>query len=240
MTYIYQTVDMSKTEKIVKTKMMLAKVKSANKQGIKLDSEVLGSGVINRDGVPRLPPDQKVVTNWPVLDLGILPDIKISDWTLSVQGLCQNPKTYQIDDLKKLGETTDTSDFHCVTGWSQYDLKWTGVLFSKIAEDCKIDPKAKYVWIEAFDNYTTNLPLSEALKYDVLVAYTVNDLPLAQQHGGPVRMITPQLWAWKGAKWIKSITFMENDKRGFWEERGYSNSAIPWLNDRYTADEPNE
>jgi DMSO/TMAO reductase YedYZ molybdopterin-dependent catalytic subunit len=231
---------MSKTEKIVKTKMMLAKIKSANKQGLKVDSTILGSGETNRDGVPRLPPDQKVVKNWPVLDLGILPDIKAEDWTLTVDGLCANPKTYSLNDLKKLGETTDTSDFHCVTGWSQYDLEWTGVLFSKIASDCQISSEAKFVWITAYDNYTTNLSLEEALKYDVLISYSVDKKPLPKEHGGPVRMITPQLWAWKGAKWIKSITFMKEDRRGFWEERGYSNSAIPWLNDRYTQDEPTE
>ncbi len=231
---------MSKTEKIVKTKMMLAKIKSANLQGVKMDSAILGSGDLNRDGVPRLPPDQKVVKNWPVLDLGILPEIKLSDWSLTVDGLCENPKTYTIDDLKKLGETTDTSDFHCVTGWSQYDMKWQGVLFSKIAADCKIQLAAKFVWIEASDNYTTNIPIEEAMKYDVLIAYNVDDKPLPKEHGGPVRMITPQLWAWKGAKWIKRITFLREDRRGFWEERGYSNSAIPWLNDRYTKDEPTE
>jgi DMSO/TMAO reductase YedYZ molybdopterin-dependent catalytic subunit len=231
---------MSKTEKIVKTKMMLAKIKSANLQGVKMDSSILGSGELNRDGVPRLPPDQKIVKNWPVLDLGILPEIKLSDWSLTVDGLCKSPKTYLIDDLKKLDETTDTSDFHCVTGWSQYDMKWQGVLFSKIAADCKALPEAKFVWIEAFDNYTTNLPIEEAMKYDVLIAYNVDDNPLPKEHGGPVRMITPQLWAWKGAKWIKRITFLREDRRGFWEERGYSNSAIPWLNDRYTKDEPSE
>lgn len=231
---------MSKTEKIVQTKMMLAKIKSANQKGVKTDSTILGSGVINRDGVPRLPPDQKVVKNWPVLDLGIKPEIKLSDWSLTVDGLCANPKTYTIETLKNLGETTDTSDFHCVTGWSQYDLQWRGVLFSKIASDCKVLDNAKYVFIEAFDNYTTNLPLTEALKSDVLIVYDVDHKPLPIEHGGPVRMITPQLWAWKGAKWIKSITFLADDRRGFWEERGYSNSAIPWLNDRYTKDEPAE
>ena len=164
----------------------------------------------------------------------------MADWRLTVNGLCQNPKTYTIDELKSLGETTDTSDFHCVTGWSQFDLKWHGVLFSKIAKDCKIKPDAKYVWIEAYDNYTTNLTLDEALKYDVMIAYNVDDNPLPREHGGPVRMITPQMWAWKGAKWIKSITFLKDDKRGFWEERGYSNSAIPWLNDRYSQDESKE
>jgi len=231
---------MSKTEKIIQTKMMLAKAKSANKQGLKTDHVILGSGPLNRDGVPRLPPDQRQVQNWPVLDMGIHPDITAEQWTLSVDGLCDRPSVFNFESLQKLPITQDTSDFHCVTGWSQFDIPWTGIRFSDLCDYCQIKPTARFVWITGYDGYTTNLPIEEAMKYDVLIAFEAQGKPLTKEHGGPVRMITPQLWAWKGTKWIKSITFMENDRRGFWEERGYSNSAIPWLNDRYTADEPKE
>ncbi len=229
-----------KTARIVKTKMMLAKVKSQNKNGIKTSEQILGSGPLNRDGVPRLPPDQKEVKNWPVLDLGHQPEIKKSDWYLEVTGLCAKTLKLSYDDLLALPQTEDQSDFHCVTGWSQFDYKWIGVRFSDIAKAAHVSSDAKFVWFEGYDNYTTNLPLEEAMKSDVLIVHTANGDPLPKEHGGPVRMITPQLWAWKGTKWIKKIEFMRTDRRGFWEERGYSNSAIPWLNDRYTADETNE
>ena len=231
----------TRTDKIVKTKMMLAKVKSQNQQGLKsADVVILGSGPLNRDGVPRLPPDQKAVKNWPVLDLGIVPEISKTDWTLELSGLCEKPQTFSFDEFLKLPQTEDTSDFHCVTGWSQYDFHWKGVRFSDLAKACKVSPDAKHVFIESYDNYSTNVTLEEAMKSDVLIVYQVNGAPLPKEHGGPVRMITPQLWAWKGAKWIKKIEFLKVDRRGFWEVRGYSNSAIPWLNDRYTADEPSE
>src|SRR2546429_8073427 len=82
--------------------------------------------------------------------------------------------------------------------------------------------------------YTTNLPLARAVEDDVLLVHTWEDAPLPREHGGPVRMITPKLYAWKGAKWIRRITFLAEDRPGFWEVRGYSNTAEPWGNDRYS------
>lgn len=224
----------------IKSKMKLAEAKAKNKQGLRNSDQIMGSGIINRDGVPRLPPEQRIVTNWPVLDLGVHPEIAINNWQLEVIGLCENPLILNFEKLKSLPMTQDISDFHCVTGWSQFDLSWKGVRFSDLAKISKVLPEAKFVYITAYDNYSTNLPLEEAMKCDVLIAYEVNNTPLPIEHGGPVRMITPQLWAWKGAKWIRSIEFLAQDKKGFWEDRGYSNSAIPWLNDRYTTDEPKD
>ena len=113
------------------------------------------------------------------------------------------------------------------------DLVWGGVRFSEIAALVQPGDEATHVMCHGYDGYTTNLPLEEALKPDVLLAHTVNGRPLPDMHGGPVRVITPQLYAWKGAKWIKRIEFMTVDRPGFWEKNGYSNSAHPWRNDRY-------
>lgn len=224
-------------KKLVEMKMRLAEARSKNREGVKASDEILGSGPLNRDGVPQLPPDQREVKNWPVLDLGIQPDLKVEDWSLKVFGECATPRSFQFQDLQKIGLVEDVSDFHCVTGWSRLGISWKGVRFKDIAEACGVHSEAQFVFVEAYDGYSTNLPLREALKADVLLVFEADGQPLAREHGGPLRMITPQLWAWKGAKWIKSIEFLKKDKPGFWEVRGYSNSAIPWLNDRYTADE---
>ena len=224
-------------ERLVKTKMQLAEARAKNKQGIKAGFEILGSGPLNKNGVPTLPPDQKAVERWPVLDLGNQPSVNQENWSLQVKGLCSKPMTFKLQDLKNLGETIDESDFHCVTGWSKLNMKWKGVRFSDLSTHCGAFEKAKFIYVEGHDGYSTNISMAEALKPDVMLVYEVDGQPLPYEHGGPVRMITPQLWAWKGAKWISAITFLEKDRRGFWEERGYSNSAIPWLNDRYTADE---
>jgi DMSO/TMAO reductase YedYZ molybdopterin-dependent catalytic subunit len=224
-------------EKLVKTKMHLAEIRSKNKQGIQTGFEILGSGPLNKNGVPTLPPDQKSVDRWPVLDLGVLPDVTAQTWKLDLKGLCDKPMTLNFEDLKKIGETIDQSDFHCVTGWSKLNMTWKGVRFSDLANFCGVQKSAKFVYVNGYDDYSTNVSMAEAMKSDVLLVYEVDGNPLPKEHGGPVRMITPQLWAWKGTKWISAITFLEKDRRGFWEDRGYSNSAIPWLNDRYTADE---
>lgn len=227
-------------EKYVRNKMQLALVKSQLQSGKNPDYKILGSGPLNRDGHPQIPPEQKSVERWPVLDLGIHPDIELKDWTLDILGLCSKPQKLNWSDLQKLPQTEDTSDFHCVTGWSKLGIRWRGVRFADIAQAAGVGPEAKHIFVRAYDDYSVNVSLSEALKYDVLLVYEADGQPLAREHGGPVRMITPQLWAWKGAKWIRSIEFLKQDRRGFWEERGYSNSAIPWLNDRYTATEQSE
>ncbi|MEZ0392205.1 MAG: molybdopterin-dependent oxidoreductase [Pseudobdellovibrionaceae bacterium] len=227
-------------EKFVKSKTDLARIRAEKKQGIQTSLEIMGSGPLNRDGVPSLPPDQREVKNWPVLDLGVHPEIELKDWKLEIKGLVQSPKIWTWEDLQKLPQVQDQSDFHCVTGWSQLGIHWRGVRFSDLALACGVSPEARFVLTTASDGYSTNLSLTEAMKEDVLLVYEANGKPLPKEHGGPIRMITPQLWAWKGAKWISGIEFLAENHPGFWEVRGYSNTAIPWLNDRYTADEQEE
>ncbi|MBK8253928.1 MAG: molybdopterin-dependent oxidoreductase [Polyangiaceae bacterium] len=190
--------------------------------------------------MPKLPVDQREVKNWPVLDLGDVPRVDTRSWTLTVDGLVQAPRTFSFEEFCALPQTEDVSDFHCVTGWSRMDNRWKGVRFVDLANLMNVAPDARHVWIEAYDvapgtriAYTTNVSLEEAVQPDVMLVHTWEGAPLAREHGGPVRMITPQLYAWKGAKWIKRITFAERDRPGFWEVRGYSNTALPWYNDRY-------
>ncbi len=202
-----------------------------------------GSGPPNRDGMPRLPVGQHAVKNWPVLDLGAQPDIDRAAWKLEVGGLVDNPVTLTWDQFAALPQADDVSDFHCVTTWTRYDNHWRGVRFRTIAELVVPRPEAAYVLCTGADvmpgsniPYTTNLPLARAIESDVLLVHTWERQPLPREHGGPVRMITPKLYAWKGTKWIRKIEFLAEDRRGFWEVRGYSNSAEPWFNDRYSTE----
>ena len=134
----------------------------------------------------------------------------------------------------ELEQVEDTSDFHCVTTWSKLGMRWLGVRFLDIAALVEPTEKASHIFVHGSDGYTTNLSLEEALKPDVLLVYQADGAPLSREHGGPVRMITPQLYAWKGAKWISGIEFLTEDRLGYWEERGYSNTARPWEDDRYS------
>ena len=202
-----------------------------------------GSGQANRHGMPKLPVGQHAVTNWPVLDLGEQPDVDLSRWALEVGGLVENPFSLTWDQFLALPQADDVSDFHCVTTWSRYDNRWRGVRFRTIAELAVPKAEARFVLCTGTDfmpgsfiPYTTNLPLARAIEDDVLLVHTWEGQPLPREHGGPCRMITPKLYAWKGTKWIRKIEFLSDDRKGFWEVRGYSNSAEPWFNDRYSTD----
>lgn len=202
-----------------------------------------GSGPANRHGMPALPVGQHEVKHWPVLDLGEQPDVPLDTWRLEVGGLVENPFTLTWDQFLALPQTDDVSDFHCVTTWSRCDNRWSGVRFKTIAELAVPRDAAAFVLCTAYDvmpgsgiPYTVNLPLARAVDDDVLLVHTWEGKPLPREHGGPCRMITPKLYAWKGAKWIRKIEFLAEDRKGFWEVRGYSNSAEPWFNDRYATD----
>src|SRR6478736_489531 len=191
----------------------------------------------------RLPPGQKLTTSFPVLDLGVQPDIPLSKWSLKLDGLVEKPTTLDWVQFHALPQVEDVSDFHCVTTWSRYDCRWRGVRFRSIAEMAVPKESARYILCTGYDfmpgtyiPYTVNLPLNRAVDDDVLLVHTWEGKPLPREHGGPVRMITPKLYAWKGAKWIRKIEFLERDQKGFWELRGYSNSAEPWFNDRYSTE----
>jgi len=198
------------------------------------DGKPMGQGAPNRHGMPQLPAGQYETQKWPVLDLGVKPDIAREKWSLVIDGACAEPATLRWDDFMALEQIVDVSDFHCVTTWSRFDLEWRGVRFADLMALVAPNDDATHVMCHGYDDYTTNVSLVEALKPDVLLVHTVDGAPLPREHGGPVRMITPQLYAWKGAKWIRRIELMVGDKRGFWEERGYSNTAHPWRNDRYS------
>lgn len=235
--------DAKKIRPLYERKQAFAERQAALRKGLFSGLTPRGTGPLNRDGMPKLPVGQREVKNWPVLDLGDLPRVDRGNWVLHVDGLVERPRSFTFEDLLALPQTEDTSDFHCVTGWSRMDNRWRGVRFADLAEAAGALETARHVLIEGYDHapgtripYTTNVSIEEAMMPDVLLVHTWEGAPLPREHGGPVRMITPQLYAWKGAKWIKRITFLAEDQRGFWEERGYSNTALPWYDDRYSHD----
>lgn len=200
-----------------------------------------GTGPLNRHGMPQLPVGQHSVTNWPVLDLGDVPDISLDSWRLEMVGRVHNPVSLTWADFMALPQTDDVSDFHCVTTWSRYDNHWRGVRMRDLAELVVPDEDARFVLFTGADfepgtktPYTTNLPIARAIEADVLLVHEWDGRPLPRDHGGPVRVITPKLYAWKGTKWVRRIEFLAKDEKGFWELRGYSNTAEPWVNDRYS------
>jgi DMSO/TMAO reductase YedYZ molybdopterin-dependent catalytic subunit len=182
----------------------------------------------------RLPPGQRQVHNFPVLDLGVRPEVTLDKWQLKIHGRVKNPVTLDWKQFLDLPRFKDVSDFHCVTTWSQFDMAWEGVAFFTIAELAKPKAEATHVFFKSYDGYSTNNPLQVCLDDDVLIAHSWNGKPLSAEHGGPARVIIPKRYAWKGAKFIREITFLDRDIRGFWEVRGYSNTADPWNEERFS------
>lgn len=210
--------------KIIRAKQTIAE------KGI---AEGKGTGMfpVARD---RLPPGQRLVQGqWPVLDLGLRPDIKPEDWKLEISGAAQ-ALSFDWQAFMKLPQTRQTTDLHCVTTWSIYDAHVEGVLWTDFMEHVRPHEDATHVLFHAYDGYTTNLPIVELNLPQVAIVHSYDGKPLTREHGGPVRMWVPHLYAWKGAKWLKGIEFLTEDRKGFWEVRGYHNHGDPWREERYS------
>jgi DMSO/TMAO reductase YedYZ molybdopterin-dependent catalytic subunit len=181
----------------------------------------------------RLPPGQHLTQGFPVLDLGIHPEFRPERWRFRVDGLVTHALDLSWDEFLALPKAEQVSDFHCVTTWSKYDVRWAGVKFRTILQRSQPDPRATHVVLACDDGYTTNVPLDELMGDDVLLAYQLEGKPVPVEHGGPMRMLVPHLYAWKSAKFMSRITFLDHDESGFWEVRGYHNHADPWKEERF-------
>lgn len=185
------------------------------------------------DGLDRLPPGQVLTRKWPVLSYERTPKRLPADWRFKVTGSVEHPFELSWEEFLALPRTTETSDFHCVTTWSRYDNTWEGIHIREILQRAKPLPEAKFVLAHSWTGYTTNMPLSALDDDDVMIILKHDGQELTAEHGGPVRLLVPKLYAYKSAKWLDGLEFLEQDNLGFWEQRGYSNSANPWQEERY-------
>ena len=189
-----------------------------------------------REKNDRLPPGQYQTEDYPVLSLGPTPDLNKDSWELKIYGLATE-SNLNWETLSRLPKEDLIKDIHCVTKWTKFDMKWQGVPFEEILN--LADPKAEvtHVIFHSADGYTTNIPIEDLKdgKAWVATAYEGKDIPA--EHGGPVRMLIPHLYFWKSAKWLTGIEFVQGDKPGFWEVRGYHNYGDPWKEQRYSFDE---
>lgn len=182
---------------------------------------------------PRLPPGQYLTKKWPVLSYERTPKFDPTTWRFTVKGLVEEPFELTWEQFLALPRVMLTADFHCVTTWSRYDNTWEGVHIRTILERARPQPEAKFVGVHSWTGYTTNLPLESLADDDVLIAIKHDGKDLEPEHGGPVRLIVPKLYAYKSAKWLDGLEFLAKDKPGFWEVRGYHNRADPWTEERY-------
>lgn len=185
------------------------------------------------DGRPRVPPGQRVIERLRPMG-GEEGDPGASKFSLKIHGEVDSPFTLSFKDLLALPNVTQKADVHCVTTWSVLDATWTGVRVAELAARAGLRKSARYLIFEAAHGYTANIPIREALKPNVLVAHRLDDEPLGRPHGAPVRSVVPDRYFWKSAKWLTGLRFVKKDEPGFWETRGYSNSADPWKEERYS------
>jgi DMSO/TMAO reductase YedYZ molybdopterin-dependent catalytic subunit len=185
----------------------------------------------------RLPPNQRLTRGWPVLHASPVPKFNPALWSFRVWGEVENEVEWTWDEFRALPSATVVSDFHCVTGWSKFDNTWEGISFKEIASRVKPAAAATHVMVHAEYGYTANLPLDALLDDDVLLAWSHDRAPLEPEHGGPLRLVVPKLYAWKSAKWVRGLRFMDHDERGYWEVRGYHNDADPFVEERYSWQE---
>jgi DMSO/TMAO reductase YedYZ molybdopterin-dependent catalytic subunit len=191
------------------------------------DAEAIVSPDTRRER--RLPPGQTRTRKWPVLDAHGTPEIDLATWRLEVDGLVERPQGWSLDEFMQLPAVKVYADFHCVTRWSRLDNIWGGVSTREFARIVGIKPAARYALAFGYDyGWSTNLPLEYFLAEDALFAWSHDGQPIAPDHGGPVRLIVPQLYAWKSAKWVKGVRFLEEDEAGFWERGGYHMRGNPW------------
>jgi DMSO/TMAO reductase YedYZ molybdopterin-dependent catalytic subunit len=202
------------------------------KQGWARDGRLL-TGTTADPAQDRLPPGQRLVRDWPVLDLGVEPNVTADKFRLDVDGLVENKLHLTLDGVMALPQTDSVSDMHCVTQWSRYDNRWRGVAARTLLDLVRPKPEARHVVFHSHDGYTTNVRLDQFDQPDVFLVHLWEGKPITRQHGGPVRVLIPRLYLWKSAKWVRRIELTAQDRPGFWEVRGYHNNADPWQEERY-------
>lgn len=184
----------------------------------------------------RLPPGQSLTLKWPVLQYGSVPRFDPERWDFRVYGMVEEPVRWSWAEFNKLTKVKRHSDFHCVTRWSRFDNDWQGVSFREVEGHLKLKAGVSHVLVHAEQGYTANVPLADLDREEVLFATHHDGEPLSADHGYPLRLIVPHLYAWKSVKWVRGLEFLDHDEAGFWERNGYHMYGDPFKEQRFDSD----
>ncbi|NPA52151.1 MAG: sulfite oxidase-like oxidoreductase [Aquificae bacterium] len=182
----------------------------------------------------RLPPGQHWTDRLHILDIAGAPFVDLENYRFKIFGEVEEKVVLSWDDIESLEKVELIADFHCVTRWSCPDVRWIGFHVEEIKKLVKIKDTAKAVMLHSLDGYTTNVPLEYFFDEDVIFAYFLNGKPLPADNGYPLRLIVPKLYAWKSAKFVYGVEFIDENRPGFWEQRGYHLIGDPWKEQRYS------
>lgn len=183
----------------------------------------------------RLPPGQSLTLKWPVLHAGSVPSFDPRTWDFRMFGLVEAPLRFSWEEFSRLPQSEVLADMHCVTRWSRFDNRWGGVLATDLMLKVKLRLEAKHVMVHAEQGYTANLPLADFLRPTTILALRHNGEPLVADHGYPLRLVVPHLYAWKSVKWVRAVEFLDRELPGFWEQNGYNIYGDPFKEQRYSS-----
>ena len=175
--------------------------------------------------------DYRRVQEFPIRSVEGTQNVDLKTWRLKIEGLVDKPISLSFDEIKALPQKIESKNFICVEGWGLDNQKWEGVHLKEIFSKVKISPKAKFITFHAAGGqYKDSLSLKEALELDTMLAYKLNGKNLSPDHGFPLRLIIPRMYAYKGVKWVERIAFTEKQEVGYWEKGGYPvDGSIPGL-----------
>jgi DMSO/TMAO reductase YedYZ molybdopterin-dependent catalytic subunit len=177
-----------------------------------------------------LPPPLRglVRDGWRIYTVTSMPHFHPETWRLTVDGLVERPLEIDYHQLGSLPRSHETRDFHCVTGWSVKGVRWSGVRLTDLLEVARPRPEAQAIAFYSADlAYVDTLTLDQAQLADAMLADRMDGQPLTRPHGSPLRLVVPEMYGYKGVKWVHRIELVDAAFDGFWEERGYDRDA--WI-----------
>lgn len=183
----------------------------------------------------RLPPGQVLTERFPILHEGEVPAYDLTTWSLRLFGTLANPVELTYADLLALPQRSLQCDIHCVTRWSKFDTRWSGVHLQDLLQALDIRPTSTFVMAHADHAYQTNLHLDDLLHPDSLLATHYDGQPLTAQHGWPLRLVVAGRYFWKSAKWLRGLEFTDQEQPGFWERNGFHLHADPFIEQRFSG-----
>jgi DMSO/TMAO reductase YedYZ molybdopterin-dependent catalytic subunit len=184
----------------------------------------------------RLPPGQSLTLKWPVLHAGSVPRFDPAKWDFRIFGEVAAHVRLTWDEFNRLPQTEVLADMHCVTRWSRFDNRWGGVAAAEVMRLVQPKPAARYALIHAEQGFTANLPLADLLRPTSIFVLRHDGEPLIADHGYPLRLIVPHLYAWKSVKWVRGVELLEEDTPGFWEQNGYNMYGDPFIEERFSGE----
>jgi DMSO/TMAO reductase YedYZ molybdopterin-dependent catalytic subunit len=204
---------------------------------------VIGMPPVTRGFVRRRPRDRRLPPGqydagdqWPVLTAERAPTLDTARWTFRIDGLVERPVEWTWDEIRALPRERWDGDIHCVTTWSKFGMRWSGVAVDTLLETAGPLPEARFAVAHSHSGYTTNMPLSDLTGGRAWLAFEAQGAPLTREHGGPARLLVPHLYFWKSAKWVAGLRLTAEDEPGFWERNGYHDRGDPWSEQRFQGD----